>query len=946
MKKNALLLLCLLLVRLSASGQSYTNPIYDLADPFLTFYNGYYYATGTTGGTVGLKRARTLQELKGAPTKTIFSPSSAAGAPRYAYWAPEIHRINGKWYCYFTANDVNNDVYQSCHVLETDGDDPYDATWTYAGRVYDPAADYYFIDATILQLNGELYMIYCGCEPDHVNHFPQRLYINKMASPTSLVSGRALLSSPTLSWEGNSVNEGPEVIVHGGKVFLAYSASGCWTPDYKIGLMEMTVGDDPMQAASWTKHPDPVFVGDAGVNVYAPGHHCFFKSPDGREDWFAYHATPESGGACDASRTVRAQRLYWKSDGTPDFGSVIKAGLFLTAPSGEPSTPSGEIANGVYEITCRATGQRIDLAAGSHSLNTNIQQYTANGGDAQKWAIQRQADGYYTITAVAGGLSMDVQNASNDNAANIQTYAPNGGDCQKWAFESVGDGYYKILSKQSGKALDINTSTGNLQQYEYLGGENQQFSLTLSGAAPQVTAPYVAYESYNMHANYMRHAYGVGKIDAYITGIDDAYWKMVPGLAGKGVSFQSRNYPDNYLRHSDGAVVLNTNDGSDLFAQDASFYAESGLANGMHASFRSVNYPTRHLRHRDGLLYCEEVSAGTGYEDATWIVMRPYYDHGSDRVTLYADINQSGDSYGLPEGGFTNADLFTRGVPRATVSSLNVTTGFRATLYSGNDLTGQNASYTTLTSYVGDDINDLTYSVNVEPWGAPGLSGYYKIKGRNSGKYWDCDGNGSSNDTHLVQWDDEGTERYQRWQLEETANGVYKIHNYGSPDKVVEIYNASTENRGLLQLYDDNGGNHQQFILVDKGDGYYQFVARNSGKVAELADNSTASGQLIQLWDNNNQACSWWALESVDLTSVNERNDCTASVYPNPATGFLHVRRKVSSGRSTLRILSLTGCALLTRTGGETDVTLDVRHLPQGVYLLEADGTITKWVKR
>ena len=95
MKKLSLIGLLLMLALGGIEAQSYTNPIYELADPYVTYYNGWYYATGTTGGSVVLKRARTLQELKGSANRTIFSPSSDANAPRYAYWAPEIHRIGG-----------------------------------------------------------------------------------------------------------------------------------------------------------------------------------------------------------------------------------------------------------------------------------------------------------------------------------------------------------------------------------------------------------------------------------------------------------------------------------------------------------------------------------------------------------------------------------------------------------------------------------------------------------------------------------------------------------------------------------------------------------------------------------------------------------------------------------------------------------------------------------
>lgn len=90
-----------------------------------------------------------------------------------------------------------------------------------------------------------------------------------MNSPTSLGT-RAVLSEPTLSWErvDTPVNEGPAAMYHGGKTFLAYSASFCWTSSYQLGLLTYKSGD-PMLMSSWTK-TGPLFSSANGN--YGPGH--------------------------------------------------------------------------------------------------------------------------------------------------------------------------------------------------------------------------------------------------------------------------------------------------------------------------------------------------------------------------------------------------------------------------------------------------------------------------------------------------------------------------------------------------------------------------------------------------------------------------------------------------------------------------------------------------
>ena len=78
-------------------AQTFTNPIADLPDPFITYIDGYYYYTGTTGVDVSLKRSKTLEGLKQTPSVRLFGPGDP-GAQLENYWAPEIFKFDGKWY--------------------------------------------------------------------------------------------------------------------------------------------------------------------------------------------------------------------------------------------------------------------------------------------------------------------------------------------------------------------------------------------------------------------------------------------------------------------------------------------------------------------------------------------------------------------------------------------------------------------------------------------------------------------------------------------------------------------------------------------------------------------------------------------------------------------------------------------------------------------------------
>ena len=131
-----------------------------------------------------------------------------------------------------------------------------------------------------------------------------------------------------------NVNEGPEMLKHGSQLFLIYSASGCWTDTYALGMLSANVNADLMNASSWTKTDHPVFEASVKNKVFATGHNSFFTSPDGKEDYILYHANSAPAEGCGSHRSPRAQKFSWNADGTPDFGEPVAEGVELPIPSG------------------------------------------------------------------------------------------------------------------------------------------------------------------------------------------------------------------------------------------------------------------------------------------------------------------------------------------------------------------------------------------------------------------------------------------------------------------------------------------------------------------------------------------------------------------------------------------------------------------------------------
>ncbi len=118
-------------------------------------------------------------------------------------------------------------------------------------------------------------------------------------------------------------------------MFLVYSASGCWTDDYALGLLTLKEGGDPLNASDWTKTPAPVFTKKPSGSAFGPGHSSFFKSADGTEDWILYHANSTAGQGCGDARNPRMQKFTWNADGTPNFGEPVSINTGIKKPSGE-----------------------------------------------------------------------------------------------------------------------------------------------------------------------------------------------------------------------------------------------------------------------------------------------------------------------------------------------------------------------------------------------------------------------------------------------------------------------------------------------------------------------------------------------------------------------------------------------------------------------------------
>ncbi|MDO7877084.1 glycoside hydrolase family 43 protein [Hymenobacter sp. ASUV-10] len=318
------------------AATTFTNPLLSSGpDPWVAQKDGFYYFVATNDRNLTIRKTAKMSELGTAYSTVVWTPAASGGNVRHL-WAPELYWLDGKWYLYYTAGSSTGGccASQRLWVLENPSPDPTTGTWTEKGQLLSAGHDYSAIDATVLELGSQRYLLWCGVES--TTNSEGRLYISALRNPWTLTGPRTEISRPTYDWErkGPPTNEGPEVLQHNGRTFVTYSASHCMTDDYALGLLTLT-GSDPLDAASWTKSARPVFTQNPTGKAFGPGHNGFFKSKDGTQDWLLYHANSLAGQGCGDLRSPRIQPITWRADGTPDFGVPAAVGQPLPRPAGE-----------------------------------------------------------------------------------------------------------------------------------------------------------------------------------------------------------------------------------------------------------------------------------------------------------------------------------------------------------------------------------------------------------------------------------------------------------------------------------------------------------------------------------------------------------------------------------------------------------------------------------
>lgn len=110
--------------------------------------------------------------------------------------------------------------------------------------------------------------------------------------------------------------------------------------------------------------------------------------------------------------------------------------------------------DGVYYIKNRDVRFALDVSGGSAYSGANVQLYSLNKTDAQKWLVSHDSKGYVSFKNVNSGMYLTATGSSNN--ANVNQQSPSNGYNQKWIIAFDSNQNIKIISAlHSSRVLDV-----------------------------------------------------------------------------------------------------------------------------------------------------------------------------------------------------------------------------------------------------------------------------------------------------------------------------------------------------------------------------------------------------------------------------------------------------------------------------------------------------------
>ena len=302
----------------------FANPIRRGPDPWITYWEGYYYYTATMGAERLLVwKAPNLTDLHRTIPKTVYIPQNETDFK--GLWSPELHYFSASdfgeeyegWYLYLAGNRKNAEgnampVMFVMKSLDGKPDGQYGHPLTREPNKYisiDSCADIDFtriwaVGQTTARINGKIYSLFVTESGRQTPDFVQHINIAEMTTPYSFGTPHSIVdptheyeyhghaySAEKDKWWPKVVEGGTAIYYDDGGVYIAYSGSGYWTTYYCLSQIKH-LGGDPLDINNYKKADEPFLVREKTLHeksINGCGHASYIRDFDGGR-WLCYHA--------------------------------------------------------------------------------------------------------------------------------------------------------------------------------------------------------------------------------------------------------------------------------------------------------------------------------------------------------------------------------------------------------------------------------------------------------------------------------------------------------------------------------------------------------------------------------------------------------------------------------------------------------------------------------
>lgn len=160
--------------------------------------------------------------------------------------------------------------------------------------------------------------------------------------------------------------------------------------------------------------------------------------------------------------------------------------------------------------------------------------------------------------------------------------------------------------------------------------------------------------------------------------------------------------------------------------------------------------------------------------------------------------------------------------------------------------------------------------MSVYPSNSDGIdtSKSYMLKNVNSGLYMDVSGAKAANGTNVIQYKASSSKKNNTWKFVSDGNGYYYIYSTlgDGSTYLLDVANNSSANGANVGIWQNTNCDAQKYKLVKNSDESYSIYTKSSNctSVVEIVNAYTTNNANVQQWVYNGHNCQKWYLEEVN----------------------------------------------------------------------------------